>query len=65
MNGKLNIYRLVRSIFVGLLLVGVTGCAAGSNESDELVTSSGFVCPQPNPRVEFESKEINIFTWTE
>ncbi len=65
MNGKLNFYRLVRSIFVGLLLVGVTGCAAGSNESDELVTSSGFVCPQPNPRVEFESKEINIFTWTE
>ncbi len=29
------------------------------------VTASGFVCPQPNPRVEVTSGEINLFVWTE
>ena len=29
------------------------------------VTSSGFECPEPNPRVEVTSKELNIFVWTE
>ena len=45
----------------------VTACAAGAEpaSTDELVTANGFVCPEPNPRVEFESKTINIFTWTE
>ncbi|NWG08482.1 MAG: spermidine/putrescine ABC transporter substrate-binding protein [Chloroflexi bacterium] len=29
------------------------------------VTSTGFECPEPNPRVEVTSKELNIFVWTE
>ncbi len=31
----------------------------------ELVASTGFVCPQPEPRVEVTSKELNLFVWTE
>jgi spermidine/putrescine-binding protein len=26
---------------------------------------SGFVCPEPNPRVEVTSKELNLFVWTD
>ncbi|MGZ9220581.1 MAG: ABC transporter substrate-binding protein [Anaerolineales bacterium] len=29
------------------------------------VTSSGFECPEPNPRMEVTSTELNIFVWTE
>ncbi|MBI5823236.1 MAG: spermidine/putrescine ABC transporter substrate-binding protein [Chloroflexi bacterium] len=63
MNEQCKIYRLVPLILVAFIAFG---CAAGGNQtSAEQITSSGFVCPEPNPRVEFESKEINIFTWTE
>lgn len=34
-------------------------------ESDAKVTSSGFACPEPNPRMDVTSKELNIFVWTE
>ncbi len=57
-----KIHRLGWLILAAFMSVGVVGCAASSTEH---VTSSGFVCPEPSPRVEFESKEINIFTWTE
>jgi spermidine/putrescine-binding protein len=29
------------------------------------VTSSGFECPEPSPRMEVTSTELNIFVWTE
>ncbi|RPJ29286.1 MAG: spermidine/putrescine ABC transporter substrate-binding protein [Chloroflexi bacterium] len=29
------------------------------------VTSSGFECPEPNPRMEVTSTELNLFVWTE
>ena len=68
MNIRHKIHRWVRLILSGMLLVAVTACAAGNapaSTEGELVTSSGFVCPEPSPRVEFESDTINIFTWTE
>lgn len=66
MNKQRKIYRLARLILVAFISFGIVGCAAGGDEpSAEHITSSGFVCPEPSPRVEFESKEINIFTWTE
>lgn len=66
MNTHHKIHRPFRLILSGLLLIVLTACNAGSKPaSGELVTSSGFVCPQPSPRVEFESDTINIFTWTE
>ena len=66
MNIQHKIYPLGRLILIAFMLFGVVGCATGNdNSSAEHVTSSGFVCPEPNPRIDFESKEINIFTWTE
>jgi spermidine/putrescine-binding protein len=38
-----------------------TGPAGGG----DIVTSTGFVCPAPEPRMEVTSKELNLFVWTE
>ena len=65
MNAQQKIYRVGRLILVAFMFFASVGCAAKSEGSESHVTSSGFVCPEPNPRVKFESKEINIFTWTE
>jgi spermidine/putrescine-binding protein len=48
------------------MLMAACGGGAPSDDSEgEFVTSSGFVCPQPDPRVEVTSKELNLFVWTE
>ncbi len=65
MNIQHKIYHPIRLILVAYMLIAVAGCAAKPEESTEKITSSGFVCPEPSPRVGFESKEINIYTWAE
>lgn len=67
MNTHHKIHRWVRLVLSSMLWIAITACAAGAEpaSTDELVTANGFVCPEPSPRVEFESSEINIFTWTE
>lgn len=60
-----KIYRLGQLILVAFMLCAVAACTANPYAPAVHTTSTGFVCPEPNPRVEFESKEINIFTWTE
>jgi len=43
--------------------------AAGNSETPATAaaqtTSSGFVCPEPSPRMEVTSTEVNLFVWTE
>jgi spermidine/putrescine transport system substrate-binding protein len=58
-------YLLSRLILAAATLWVMAGCSAKPAEEKQHVTSSGFTCPEPNPRIDFESKEINIFTWTE
>ena len=65
MNIQHKIYHLGRLILSAFLLFAVAACGTKPQESAAHVTSTGFICPEPSPRVEFESKEINIFTWTE
>lgn len=36
---------------------------AGAPEAH--VLPSGYVCPEPNPKMEVTSKEVNLFVWTE
>src|SRR5688572_6972753 len=59
-----KIFHLGRIILLVLVLISLVGCAAGG-EANEIAASSSFVCPEPNPRIEFESTSINILTWTE
>lgn len=65
MNIQHKIHHLGRLVLVAFMLFSVAGCAAKPEEFAAKITASGFVCPEPNPWVEFESKEIKIFTWTE
>ena len=65
MNRQHKIYQFGRLILVAFIVLAVAGCAAKPEETATKVTASGFVCPEPNPRVDFKSKEINIYTWAE
>jgi len=49
---------------LSLVLAACSG-APGGGEEEQFVTSSGFVCPDPQPRLEVSSKELNLFVWTE
>ncbi len=58
--------RVLALVFVALLLAACGG--GGSAEpaaAGPLTTSSGFVCPEPEPRLEITSQELNLFVWTE
>lgn len=68
MNTHHKIHRLARLILSSALLLAAAACTAEAGtapEEEGLVTSSGFACPEPDPRVEFESETLNVFTWTE
>ena len=41
-----------------------SGGAFVSKPSDK-TTPSGFVCPEPQPKMELTSKQVNLFVWTE
>lgn len=47
---------------LALTACGGGGTAAGDSQK---VASNGFVCPEPSPRLEVTSKELNLFVWTE
>jgi hypothetical protein len=49
-------------ICIGLLL---GACGGQSGIAGQKVTASGFVCPEPSPRLEVTSKKLNLFVWTE
>lgn len=52
-------------IFAALVLTSLLVAACGGKSAKTFVTSSGFECPQPEPRMEVSSKELNMFVWTE
>ncbi|MBV6452059.1 MAG: Spermidine/putrescine-binding periplasmic protein [Anaerolineales bacterium] len=62
--------------WLGILMAAslvLTACGGGGAETPSAngsdggskVTSTGFTCPEPSPRMEVTSKELNIFVWTE
>ncbi len=48
-----------------LVLAACGGGGGGGGAAVQKVTSSGFVCPEPEPKMEVTSKELNLFVWTE
>ncbi len=62
---------LWKALVVVMALSMVLAACGGGAASDEQAqdgpkaASSGFVCPEPNPRVEVTSTELNLFVWTE
>jgi spermidine/putrescine-binding protein len=69
---KSNVLKLLAVFAIASMVL--TACGGGGAEATQpadsggggaKVTSSGFQCPEPNPRVEVTSKELNMFVWTE
>lgn len=52
-------------VLVVMCTMLVTACGGKPAEEEQFTTSSGMVCPQPEPRLEVTSKELNLFVWTE
>lgn len=52
-------------IIASLVLSACKGAENPTQASGQKVTSTGFVCPEPQFDVKVTSKELNIFVWTE
>jgi spermidine/putrescine-binding protein len=53
-------------VVLAVLSLTLAACGGGNKPAaGEIVTSSGFVCPAAEPRMEVTSKELNLFVWTE
>jgi len=66
---KSNLFRLLVLLVVASILLAACGNKATPAEAttvvEKKVTASGFECPEPEPRQEVTSKELNLFVWTE
>ena len=66
-----NLFKLLALLVTVSMVLSACGGGGGGGTANEpstggqKVTSTGFVCPEPNPRIEVASKELNIFVWTE
>jgi spermidine/putrescine-binding protein len=69
MNTKrlMNLLGVLIVTSMALAACGGGGAPAATEPADSgpKVTSSGFTCPEPSPRMEVTSTELNIFVWTE
>ncbi|GAB4504057.1 MAG: spermidine/putrescine ABC transporter substrate-binding protein [Anaerolineales bacterium] len=61
---KNTLFKLFAVLAVAGLVLAACG-GGGGGASAKKVTSSGFVCPEPEPKMEVTSKELNLFVWTE
>ncbi len=65
-----NLFKLLALLVAASMVLSACGGGGGATSSEpsadgQKVTSTGFVCPEPNPRIDVTSKELNIFVWTE
>jgi spermidine/putrescine-binding protein len=61
---KIALWKMLAAV----LLAGITltACAGGASPTQaQHVTSSGFVCPEPQNKVDVTSKQLNLFVWTD
>jgi hypothetical protein len=66
-----NVWKLLALLVAASMALSACGGAGGEVApqeeavSGEIVTSSGFVCPLPEPKLDVTSTELNLFVWTE
>lgn len=65
-----NLFKLLALLVMVSMVLSACGGGGSTTSSEpsadgQKVTSTGFVCPEPNPRIDVTSKELNIFVWTE
>src|SRR5262245_34847619 len=57
--------RLASLLILLALLLSACGKNTGTASQEQFVSSTGFECPAPSPRMEITSDTLNLFTWTE
>ena len=68
---KSNIMKMLAFFSVASMILAACGggaqtpAATEPASSEAKVTSTGFECPEPNPRIDVTSTELNLFVWTE
>ncbi len=62
---KTRFWQLLTLLVLASLLLAACGAGGGAAGDEAKVTSSGFACPEPSPRMEVTSTELNLFVWTE
>jgi len=64
---KSKVFKLLALLVVMSLALAACGGGGAATQASEgpKVTSGGFTCPEPNPRVDVKSTELNVFVWTE
>lgn len=64
---KSKLFKWLALLVVASMALSACGGTAATAPADDgpKVTSSGFTCPEPSPRVDITSEELNIFVWTE
>jgi spermidine/putrescine-binding protein len=67
-NRSTRFWRVLSLGLVISLLVAACGPVAGGGDSgsaSDAPAAEGFTCPQPSPKLEVTSTELNLFVWTE
>src|SRR3970040_1184965 len=62
---KSSLFKLLASLVIASMALARGGTATAQSTDGPKVTSTGFECPEPSPRMEVTSKELNVFVWTE
>ncbi len=65
---KSNLFKVLALFVIASLALAACGmgtAATAPADTGPKVTSTGFTCPEPSPRVDVTSTELNIFVWTE
>ncbi len=62
---KNKFWKLLAVMMIASLLLAACGGGGADTGGGEKVTSSGFVCPEPEVQMEVASTELNLFVWTE
>lgn len=67
MSNKRNMKWLGLVMVISMILTACGGNkqSSATEEAGGKVTSSGFACPEPSPRMDVTSTELNVFVWTE
>jgi spermidine/putrescine-binding protein len=61
---KTKLLFILVTVLITSFLLAACG-SGGAPSGGEKVTSSGFVCPEPQSDIKVTSKELNLFVWTE
>lgn len=62
---KNTLVRWLAACMLASLLLAACGGGSTTGGEGDIVTSAGFVCPEPEVQMEVTSKELNLFVWTE